>query len=224
MAGVMFAALRVPVGWLALAAGPALAGVDPATGRWAPGIGDPTVMGWLTVLAYLGAAALAWVNLQAARRTRMPWRYWAALSALMSLLALNKQLDLQTWFTQFGRDLALAQGWYEQRRLVQVGFIAALAGAAAVVAVLQWRQWRHLWQGYRLSAVGVTLLLTFIVMRAATFHHIDQWLGWGWGGLELNHLLELSAIALIAAGAWQWRRFHRKTVREFFLRHLGLKR
>lgn len=181
-------------------------------------------MGWLTVLAYLGAATLALVNLLAARRTRLPGLYWAVVAALMALLALNKQLDLQTWFTQVGRDLALAQGWYEQRRVVQAGFILVLASGAAGVSVLLWRQLRRRWQGYRLSAVGVALLLTFIVIRAATFHHIDLLLGWGLAGLQLNHLLELGAIGLIAAGAWQWRRFHRKTVRDFFLRHLGVMR
>lgn len=221
---MLASALRSLPWLLALVGSPALAVVDPATGRWAPGIGDPTVMGWLTVLAYLGAATLALVNLLAARRTRLPWIYWAVVAALMALLALNKQLDLQTWFTQLGRDLALAQGWYAQRRIVQAGFIVVLACGAASVSVLLWHRWRRHWQGYRLSAVGVTLLLAFIVIRAATFHHIDEWLGWGLAGLKLNHLLELGAIGLIAAGAWQWRRFHRKTVREFFLRHLGVMR
>ncbi|PPE65050.1 hypothetical protein [Caldimonas caldifontis] len=217
-------ALRSLCWLLALVSGPALAVVDPATGRWTPGIGDPTVMGWLTVLAYLGAGGLALVNLQAARRTRLAWHYWAALAALMALLALNKQLDLQTWFTQFGRDLALSQGWYDNRRVVQVAFILLLAGAAAGVSVLLWQQLRQSWRGYRLSAVGVAVLMTFIVIRAATFHHIDILLGWGLAGVNLNHLLELGAIGLIAAGAWQWRKFHRKTVRDFFLRHIGVMR
>jgi hypothetical protein len=209
---------------LTLACGSAAAVVDPATGRWVPGIGDPTVMGWLTVLAYLGAAGLAFVNLLAARRTRLPWHYWGVLAALMLLLALNKQLDLQTWFSQVGRDLAVSQGWYDHRRIVQVAFILLLAAGAATASILLWRQLRHSWQGYRLSAVGVALLLAFIVIRAATFHHIDILLGWGLAGFRLNHLLELGAIALIAAGAWQWRKFHRKTVRDFFLRHIGVMR
>jgi hypothetical protein len=209
---------------LTLACGPAVAVVDPATGRWVPGIGDPTVMGWLTVLAYLGAAGLAFVNLRAARRTRLPWHYWGALAALMVLLALNKQLDLQTWFSQVGRDLALSQGWYDHRRVVQAAFILLLAAGAVTASVLLWQRLRHIGRGYRLSAVGVALLLAFIVIRAATFHHIDLLLGWGLAGVNLNHLLELGAIGLIAAGAWQWRTFHRKTVRDFFLRHIGMMR
>ena len=217
-------ALRYLPWMLTLVCGPAAAVVDPATGRWMPGIGDPTVMGWLTVLAYLGAAGLAFVNLQAARRTRLPWHYWGALAALMLLLALNKQLDLQTWFSQFGRDLALSQGWYDHRRVVQATFILLLAAGAAGACIVLWRQLHQSWQGYRLSAVGVALLMAFIVIRAATFHHLDILLGWGLAGVNLNHLLELGAIALIAAGAWQWRKFHRKTVRDFFLRHIGVMR
>ena len=45
---------------------------------------------------------------------------------LVCALGVNKQLDLQTLFTQLARDLAMAQGWYEERRRYQVAFIIAI--------------------------------------------------------------------------------------------------
>jgi hypothetical protein len=83
-------------------------------GRWEIGIGDPTPLGWITVAAYAAAAVLAWRNAGAARRTAVPHSFWIALTALMLALGINKQLDLQTWLSQAGRDLAIAQGWWEQ--------------------------------------------------------------------------------------------------------------
>lgn len=82
-------------------------------GRWEIGIGDPTPLGWITVAAYAAAAVLAWRNVGAARRTAVPHSFWIALTALMLALGINKQLDLQTWLSQAGRDLAIAQGWWE---------------------------------------------------------------------------------------------------------------
>jgi hypothetical protein len=38
-------------------------------------------------------------------------------------LGINKQLDLQTALTEFGRVLADNQGWYDKRQVVQVWFI-----------------------------------------------------------------------------------------------------
>jgi hypothetical protein len=128
-------------------------------GRWEIGIGDPTPLGWITVAAYAAAAVLAWRNAGAARRTAVPHSFWIALTALMLALGINKQLDLQTWLSQAGRDLAIAQGWWEQRRAVQAVFIALLAAGAVGVAVWARRQWHTLWHEYRAAFVGVCVLL-----------------------------------------------------------------
>jgi hypothetical protein len=97
-------------------------------GRWEAGIGDPTVIGWVTVAAYAVAALL---SLRCARRAAEPleFRFWAVLSVALVLLGINKQLDLQSLVTQVGRDLAFAQGWYENRRIVQAAFIGFLIAA-----------------------------------------------------------------------------------------------
>ena len=69
-------------------------------GRWHPGIGDPTLLGWATVVGYFGAALLAYRALrlhQAAppsRDRRLLLGFWAAVLCAMALLGVNKQLDL----------------------------------------------------------------------------------------------------------------------------------
>ncbi len=180
-------------------------------GRWQLGTGDPTVVGWVTVGAYAGAAWLCW----RARRTPtaaspMALRFWILVAATMLLLAFNKQLDLQGWLTQFARDLALAQGWYRERRAVQLLFIAwvVLAGLLAGGYLVQLA--RPLSPGRRIALAGIALVIVFVLVRAASFHHVDLMLTETALGLRWNGLLELSGIGCVAAGAW--RETHRAPV------------
>jgi hypothetical protein len=197
----------------------ALAAVD-GDGRWHLGIGDADATGWITVVAYLATAVLAWLNAQAARRTRLKPGFWLGLAALMLLLGINKQLDLQSLITEIGRDMAKSGGWYEDRRAVQVFFILMLCGAAVGVAIALRHRLAQDWRDYRLAFVGILLLMLFVVVRAVTIHHIDSLLRFDIAGLRINVLLEMTAIAVVAAGCLQWQRVHRRRVREFFIKSL----
>lgn len=184
-------------------------------GRWTIGIGDPTPVGWITVAAYAAAAVLAWRNVGAARRTAVPESFWVVLTVLMVALGVNKQLDLQTWFSQAGRDLAIEQGWYDQRRMVQAVFIALLAAGALAVVLWAHHQWDTLWREYRAAFVGVCVLLTFIVIRAASFHHIDMVLRTDLGATALHRALEIVGVLVVAAGCAWWHAMHRRRVKRF---------
>lgn len=177
-------------------------------GRWAPGIGDPTMLGWVTVLAYLAAALLC---LACARRDRSgPRRFWGALGVLLLLLAVNKQLDVQSLLTQVGRDMALAQGWYAQRQQVQLAFIAGLGATTTIAGLMLALSLRRADAAVRWAVAGLVLLLAWIVTRAAAFHHIDRYMGWRVFGITLNGALELGAITVIALAAQsRWQRLRR---------------
>ena len=51
--------------------------------------------------------------------------------------------------------------------------------------------------------LGLSMLLLFVVMRAASFHHVGVFLGRRVLGLKLNWILELGSIALVAVSAVQ---------------------
>ncbi len=168
--------------------------------RWRPGIGDPTVMGWVTVLVYALAALTAglamWRSGKIADR-----RMWALVTILMTMLCINKQLDLQSLFTDIGRVLAGREGWYEERRAVQKIFVFGVLGSSALLTVFM--AWRFLsfWKRHFLLAVGLAFLLTFIVVRAISFHHVDLFLKTEVSGVRMNWFLELGGIALIWGAA-----------------------
>lgn len=175
---------------------------------WRPGIGDPTLMGWVTVAAYFGAALLCLRELMAARRedgARDKTFFWGTLTVLLIFLGFNKQLDLQTLLTLTARRIAIAQGWYENRRVVQVVFVM-IVGIGGALSVWGMRRLVRKHADLRLPLMGFVVLLVFIVARAASFHHIDQLINFRLAGVRMNWVLELSAIALVAAGAWSARK------------------
>jgi hypothetical protein len=162
---------------------------------WSPGIGDPTIYGWLTVAAYaIGAACCWWASERAPRRER---RFWWALSLVMAFLCINKQLDLQSLFTDFGRFEAQKHGWYAERHGYQVAFIILLGivTLAALAALLA--RARRASRPVRGAMCGLAFLLLFILVRASSFHKVDWFINLRLGSLKANHLMELGGITLV---------------------------
>ena len=180
-----------------------------ADGRWSPGIGDPTLRGWLTVGAYFVAALLAlraaWIirkqtepALRPSDRRRL-FAFWCLTAVVLLLLGVNKQLDLQSWLTQVMRDLAKEQGWYEARHHYQVMFVVAVA-AAGVVGTLAMAIWlRRVLFRVGIALLGLGVLGTFVVARAASFHHLDALLHSG--PFALNWWAEFGGTSLVALNA-----------------------
>jgi hypothetical protein len=185
--------------------------VGEADGRWHPGIGDPTLGGWITVIAYFGTALLAYRALRfhsrnlgsksASTNAQALVGFWLLITGALVLLGINKQLDLQSWFTEVGRDLARGQGWYEGRRSVQALFVAALVFLGLIGTTVLFVLLRPLIRQVGDALFGLGFLVIFVAVRAASFHHVDQLLRSG--VIRLNWVLELGGIALIALSAWR---------------------
>lgn len=173
-----------------------------ALAQWSPGLGDNNLMGWVTVLVYLLAAAAA--ALTARRLTgaepllRRERRFWIITAALMALLAINKQLDLQSLLTMLARCHAQLAGWYEGRRVVQEAFIYLVAAGAVVALGLLALLLRGILGRVWLALIGLGFVCAFVVIRAASFHHVDVLLGSTAAGIKLNWILELPGPTLIA--------------------------
>lgn len=127
--------------------------------------------------------------------------FWRLLVFGLLLLGINKQLDLQSAVTELGRISASEGGWYNRRQQVQEAFIAgiALMGLTLFAMVLQlvWRAPR----ATHVALAGTAGLFIFVVIRAASFHHVDAWLGQRVGGVRMNWLLEMGGLAIIIAAS-----------------------
>lgn len=174
-------------------------------GKWHPGIGDPSVGGWLTAAGYFLAALISFHRAWTVRSTphfgHRPLIFWIICGTLMLLLGINKQLDLQQWLTQTGRDWARAGGWYEERRAFQALFVKWVVGLTIASLIAAGWFIRRLRFQYHMATLGLIFTACFIVVRAASFHHVDQFLGFHSTGFGLNRALEISGIAIVAIAA-----------------------
>jgi hypothetical protein len=175
--------------------------------NWTPGIGDPSLLGWLTVVAYFVVSITCVAcarkigkenSLENAAGHRCLW--WFCATVLL-LLGINKQLDLQTLITEVGKVAAKHQGWYEQRKSVQAVFIAGVACGGLLSLIFLWRTFRTIWNDNWLTLFGLIVLVCFILIRATSFHGIDSMLGLELSGLSLNWILEFGAITCIWVSA-----------------------
>jgi hypothetical protein len=174
-------------------------------GSWSPGIGDPSVLGWLTVVLYICTAAYCWL-VGRRLKVRSERLVFFGLAAGLLALGINKQLDLQSALTEIGRILAKRQDWYEQRAEFQKIFIVQVAVLAlAGLAIIVWVT-RASPLPTRAALAGAVLLSGFVVMRAASFHHVDLFIGTQWLGIRANWVLEIGGIvAVLAAARWRAR-------------------
>jgi hypothetical protein len=178
---------------------------------WHPQLDNPNVLGW-SVVTFYGLAALACARaalLAQARRARGAADHaemWWALAAGLCFLGVNKQLNLQTLLLVLGRHLAAADGWYGQRRAVQLAF--SLLFGLGVCGLLFWLQSRHpeFVRSNPLVFRGALILGLFVALRSATINHASEWLGlrlevkpWTW-------VLEIGGSVLIGVGAMLARR------------------
>jgi hypothetical protein len=172
--------------------------------NWSPGIGDPTIGGWVTVVLYFSAVWSSWKTSNFVN-TPSEGHLWRAISILFVALGINKQLDLQTALTELGRVFATEQGWYGERQTIQAWFIIGVALTCTFVAVTLPIWARKSPAPTWLAVIGMTTVLAFVLIRAASFHHIDKFIGNRILGLRWNWVLEMTGIAMVIFAS-EWRR------------------
>jgi hypothetical protein len=169
---------------------------------WVLGANDPDWVGWFTMIAYLIAASSCYlagrvVPKGSARCGQPEQWFWFGLAVMLVALGFNKQLDLQTPFLGLSKHLAMAEGWYRERRVIQWTFIACMALAAGSIVI--WACWklRRLWRDYWLAYAGIILLLGFVLFRASPIQRVN-FPPWPNGTVPgKKHMLELAGIACI---------------------------
>jgi len=171
--------------------------------HWSPGIGDPTIGGWVTVALYALAAISTFktfrVVIDGGENT-----LWRAMFLLLVLLGINKQLDLQSAITELGRVLASEEGWYDERRTVQLWFVLGVAAVCLALAIMLLGLARNAPLATWIALSGMTVLLAFVLIRAASFHHIDRFIGDRILGLKWNWILEMGGISIVLLSS-EWR-------------------
>lgn len=179
--------------------------LDCVTRGWRPGIGDPSAFAWTIVAIYALAAILAFMVALKRPFPAASWRrerfFWLLVAFAMAALAVNKQLDLQSLLTTAGRCLAVAQGWYGQRRLVQMELVIGLGLVAVLTFLVAALVLRGTLQRTALPLLGLVFVGGFVMIRAAGFHHVDVLINQRLADVRVNWLLEVPGPLLVSLSA-----------------------
>jgi len=198
-------------------------------------VNDPSLDGWATFLVYLVAA---WLSLRNARSSaalaeaggrriaeaRSRRRFWLVLGALLLLLGLTRQLDLQQLAANLMRTLRRTDGVYGERSGLQLGLVLAIGlfGVAGLLIALV--SFRRAEASVLVALLGAALLFLFTAIRTISLHDIDQFLGRGVGlpHVRVNTLIELGLLALIALASFVFDRGLRREGESARLRALAI--
>lgn len=167
---------------------------------WTPEIGDPNLTGWVTVLIYIITALLSfgtWRRL-GPRQGRI---FWGSITIFLFILAINKQLDFQSALTVGGKCLAIAQGWYDNRRIVQGAFIAVLIAIVLSGLFMAMLALRSILHHNTLALLGLAIVSLFVMTRAVSIHSFDYIIGQKNFGIPNNFIFENIGLSLISLNA-----------------------
>ena len=177
-----------------------------ASQDWHASIARADMADWLTVAAY-GLAAILALRASAASGNEhlRERRFWQLTAAILGFLGINELFDFQTIVTIVGRSWALEQGWYEDRRMFQFEFILALAVGAIAAGAAMLRLTRGSHSSVRIALLGLVFIGVFVLIRAASFHHVSDLLGMGPDALTIGSMQELLGIAIVGLAAYRYR-------------------
>ncbi len=182
------------------------------TETWTPTVGDPDLLGWATTLLYLVAAYMSFRCVRTARLSlpdrRFERYFWASTAVLLALLAVNKELDLQTFIVSAGRCVAQVQGWYGMRRGVQLAVALAVAGVLGFWVIWILVGLRHSLTRMWLELLGIVAIFTFVLLRVLRFFHVyhTHLLG---NNTWVERIFEITGPVLLILAAWRFLRRRR---------------
>jgi hypothetical protein len=187
-----------------------------ASFNWTRSIGDPTLAAWLTVAFYLVTSFICWrsarrAELEGSHRSNEPFA-WRCIAVLLLVLGADKQLNLIAAVTAFGRADAHLQGWYDRRQPVQMVLIALLAMSCAsmMTVLLIWMRRAPIptW----LALTGTLWLVTFVLIRAVSYHYVDRFLFERILGFRWNSVIEIGGIGVVLlASLWRQKIYSKQT-------------
>jgi len=162
------------------------------TGGLSSVVSDPSLNGWATFLVYLAAA----------------WRFWLVLAALLLLLGLTRQLDLQQLAANMMRALLRSDGVYGERSGLQLGLIVAIGIFGTMGLLIALMSLRRAEPSVLVALLGAAFLIIFTVIRTISLHDIDRILNHGVGlpRLRVNTLIEIGLLALIVIAGFAFGR------------------
>jgi hypothetical protein len=171
---------------------------------WHLQFNDNTPGGWLATLLYGVVIPLCW-NAFAQRKAAEPGyaglsrRFWFSFSLAVTGLGINKQLDLQTLFSQVAHVMFIRVGMSEYLRFVEfiVGIMTIAVGAMVALYLCIIAEQAHSTE--RFVILAALALLAFSVFRFASFNHLPIPF---MGRHRPSLLVEIAVLTFLSVAVW----------------------
>ena len=170
---------------------------------------DPTISGWLIQVIYVLVSVSCWRTarkLALNRACALREHYlWLLIATLFVALCICKQLGLETALTEAGRNLAFSEGWYNQRQVVQLAFVMLVTLSGIFAAIIFLKRTRNWPPSTLFALIGATFVVAYLILRAVSFHPVDQFIAGQILGLSWNWILQIGGIGVVLMAS-EWRK------------------
>lgn len=123
--------------------------------------------------------------------------FYYSQALLLVGLGIDKQVGLLNWLTGYSRLIAMRDGWYYTRRPFQLDLIIGLTIAGLLLLAVACWSFRAILHTHWLSLVGAVGLLTYVAIRAVSFHDVDALLAARVWGLRWDWLCEVGGSVFL---------------------------
>ncbi|PQO45964.1 hypothetical protein [Blastopirellula marina] len=124
---------------------------------------------------------------------------WLLIGYALLFLGVEKLFSLQSVVVNYGRELAVEWGIYEERRPLQVAAIIVCLSLFATGFYANRRFIAGQCWGLRIALAAFCFQMSFIACRALSLHHLDGVLAIRLFGGTVGEFAELAGLILIAA-------------------------
>ncbi len=163
---------------------------------WSEIWGDPLITGSVAMISYLVTGLLVfWTAKQLLGRERILWMICAGL---LIFQVMNTPLDLHAFVWTTGRCLAHIQGWYNERRAIQIILAAGVLIVAGLLFLAGLIFFRKSLKSSFVLLTGVGLALGLTVIKGISFHDFARTLNIAVGPFRIADLIELLGVAIAA--------------------------
>jgi hypothetical protein len=181
-------------------------------------IGDSSLNGWATFIVYLATAWLCFRNSRGsvavlgavagrAALARSRRRFWMVLAALVFLLGLTRQLDIQALLSELARKLLSLEGQYDTRAGLQLALVIAIGIFGMIGLGSALITFRRAEATVLTATAAAAILLVLTLIRLISLHDVDRFLGQGVPHARINNVIEIGALIVIAVASFLfWRR------------------
>ncbi len=157
----------------------------------------PSLGSWITAALYFWGAYSCRATAIRLKVGSLETGAWTAIALLLALLGVLELLQLQPFVTNFGRSIAIDEGWYWHRQGIQAAFTKIGAATTVVVSLGLLLSARRTSLECAIALACAGMIFGFIFVRAVSLHQVDALLLRTTFGLHWSRIPELAGSVII---------------------------